>query len=91
VDPVSRAFIDEDSEVLLNRESIVHEKKLRDWLAIQEKKLVFLRTDKRAEEMDQTLREDWIREIVEDIERTRRRIDELPSPGADFAGSGDIA
>ncbi|GAB6280785.1 MAG: hypothetical protein STSR0007_08880 [Thermovirga sp.] len=79
MDSVSRAFINEDSEVLLNRESIVHEKKLRDWLAIQEKKLKFLETDPKAESMDQSLRREWIRQTRDDIEHTRKRLEDMAS------------
>ena len=49
---MSRAFVDEDSEVHLNRERLERERKLRDWLAIQEKKLAFLGSDPKAEAMD---------------------------------------
>ena len=86
---MSRAFIDEDSEALLNREVIEHEKKLRDWLRIQEKKLDYLESDPGADPIEPNLREKWIKETREDIERTRRRIDELASPGTGLAGSGD--
>lgn len=75
---MSRAFVNEDSEALVNRENIEHEKKLRDWLRIQEKKLKYLETDPEAEKIDQALREKWIRETREDIERARRQLDGNP-------------
>jgi hypothetical protein len=81
VDSVSRAFVDEDSEALLNRERLEHERKLRDWLAIQEKKLAFLESDPKAEAMDQELREQWLRETREDIERTRKMLEEFSLEG----------
>jgi len=74
---VSRAFVDEDSEVHLNRERLERERELRDWLAIQEKKLAFLVSDPKAEAMDQDLRNQWLRETREDIERTRKLLEEL--------------
>lgn len=74
---MSRAFVDEDSEVHLNRERLERERKLRDWLAIQEKKLAFLGSDPKAEAMDQDLRNRWLRETREDIERTRKLLEEL--------------
>jgi len=77
---VSRAFVDEDSEARLNREKLEHERKLRDWLAIQEKKVAFLESDPKAGEMDQELRGQWLRETREDIERTRLLLDEMSSP-----------
>jgi len=87
---VSRAFVDEDSEAILNRESIEHEKKLRDWLMIQEKKLNFLESDDpKAASMDQALRMKWIRETREDIERTRMTLEDLASSGTDGAEAGD--
>ncbi|HRV71637.1 MAG TPA: hypothetical protein P5541_06335 [Thermovirgaceae bacterium] len=75
---MSRAFVNEDSEALVNREAIEQEKKLRDWLRIQEKKLKYLETDPEAEKIDQELREKWIRETREDIERARRQLDGNP-------------
>ncbi len=75
---MSRAFVNEDSEALVNRENIEHEKKLRDWLRIQEKKLKYLETDPEAEKIDQALREKWIRETREDIDRARRQLDGNP-------------
>ncbi len=74
---MSRAFVDEDSEARLNREKLEHERKLRDWLTIQEKKIVFLESDPKADEMDQELRKQWLRETREDIERTRLLLDEM--------------
>jgi len=74
---VSRAFVDEDSEVRLNRERLERERKLRDWLAIQEKKQAFLESDPKAEDMDQDLRERWLRETREDIKRTRKLLEEF--------------
>ncbi|MDT8284503.1 MAG: hypothetical protein RQ767_03175 [Thermovirgaceae bacterium] len=87
---MSRAFVDEDSEALLNREIIEHERKLRDWLMIQQKKLNFLESDDpKAASMDQALRMKWIRETREDIDRTRRTLDDLASSGTDGAEAGD--
>lgn len=86
MDSVSRAFVNEDSEALLNRESIVHEKELRDWLVIQEKKLNYLETNPKAESIDQALREEWIRQTREDIELTRKRLEEMFSPDAKAGG-----
>jgi len=79
VDSVSRAFVNEDSEAILNRESIEHEKKLRDWLVIQEKKLKYLEMDPKAEIMDQSLRKEWIRQTRDDIEHTRKRLEDTSS------------
>lgn len=80
---MSRAFIDEDSEALLNREMIEHERKLRDWLRIQKKKLDFLGSDEQAGSIDKTLREKWIHETRDDIERTLKLLDEISSPGSE--------
>jgi hypothetical protein len=72
---VSRAFVNEDSEALVNREAIEHERKLRDWIRIQEKKLKYLETDPEAEKIDQSLRARWIKETREDIDRARKQLD----------------
>ena len=77
---MSRAFVDEDSEVRLNRERLERERKLRDWLAIQEKKLAFLEADPKADDMDQDLRERWLHDTRDDIERTRKLLEEF-TPG----------
>ena len=79
MDSVSRAFVNEDSEAILNRESIEHEKKLRDWLVIQEKKLKYLETDPKAGSLDQATREEWIRQTRDDIELTRKRLESMAS------------
>ncbi|MDO9507867.1 MAG: hypothetical protein Q7I97_00770 [Thermovirgaceae bacterium] len=86
---MSRAFIDEDSEALLNREIIEHERKLRDWLRIQEKKLAFLESDPKVDSMDQALRMKWVLETRADIERTRKTLEDLASPGTGGAEVGD--
>ena len=86
MDSVSRAFVNEDSEAILNRESIEREKKLRDWLVIQEKKLQFLEADPKAEIMDQSLRKEWIRQTRVDIEQTRKRLESMAPPEM---GTGD--
>lgn len=86
MDSVSRAFVNEDSEAILNRESIEHEKKLRDWLSIQEKKLKFLENDPKAESLEKATREEWIRQTRDDIELTRKRLEGMASPGT---GTGD--
>lgn len=86
MDSVSRAFVNEDSEAILNRESIEHEKKLRDWLVIQEKKLKYLETDPKAGSLDQATRGEWIRQTRDDIELTRKRLEEMASSGA---GAGE--
>lgn len=86
MDSFSRAFVNEDSEAILNRESIEHEKKLREWLAIQEKKLKYLETDPKAETMDQSLRKEWIRQTRDDIEHSRKRLESMASPET---GTGD--
>jgi len=77
VDSVSRAFVDEDSEVRLNRERLERERKLRDWLAIQEKKQAFLESDPKAEDMDQDLRNGGCARRGEDIKRTRKLLEEF--------------
>lgn len=77
---MSRAFVDEDSEVRLNRERLERERKLRDWLAIQEKKLAFLESDPKADDMDQDLRKRWLHDTRDDIERTRKLLEEF-TPG----------
>jgi len=41
------------------------------------KKQVFLESDPKAEDMDQDLRERWLRETREDIERTRKLLEEF--------------
>lgn len=87
---MSRAFIDEDSEALLNREIIEHERKLQDWLMIQEKKLNFLESDDpKVGSMDRALRMKWIRETREDIDRTRQILEDLASSGTGGAEAGD--
>jgi len=50
---LSRAFVKEDGEAERFREQVEQEKRLEDWLAIQEKKLKFLESDPKAREMDQ--------------------------------------
>ncbi|KUL00059.1 MAG: Uncharacterized protein XE12_1485, partial [Synergistales bacterium 54_9] len=53
---MSRAFVKEDGEAERFREQVEQEKRLEDWLAIQEKKLKFLESDPKAREMDQKKR-----------------------------------
>jgi len=74
---LSRAFVKEDGEAERFREQIEQEKRLEDWLAIQEKKLKFLESDPKAREMDQKKRMEWLEKTRVDIEKTRKRLQEL--------------
>jgi len=75
---MSRAFVREEDEDLLNQrydESYV--KKRSEWLRIQRKKLAFLTSDPKAEEIDPKTRERWIEQTREDIERTQEELRRL--------------
>jgi len=68
---VSRAFVKEDDDLQRFRENALEEGHLREWLAIQEKKLLFLRESPKALEIDAEKRTEWIRSIEEDVARCR--------------------
>lgn len=74
---MSRAFVREESETADDRVDFELERMKEDWLEIQEKKLRFLQSDPKSKEMDQTKRNEWIRKIAADIEKTRSELEQL--------------
>ncbi|ACZ18813.1 hypothetical protein Taci_0577 [Thermanaerovibrio acidaminovorans DSM 6589] len=75
---MSRAFVREEDEDLLNqRYDEAYVKKRSEWLRIQRKKLAFLTSDPKAEEIDPKTRERWIEQTREDIERTQEELRRL--------------
>jgi hypothetical protein len=75
---MSRAFVREEDEDLLNqRYDEAYVKKRSEWLRIQRKKLAFLISDPKAEEIDPKTRERWIEQTREDIERTQEELRRL--------------
>ena len=68
---MSRAFVKEDDDLQRFREEAMEESQLREWLAIQEKKLVFLKESPKALEIDSEKRQQWICSIEKDIKRCR--------------------
>lgn len=74
---VSRAFVRDDEDAERIKELIDREKKLTDWLKIQEKKLSLLENGEKAEELDQTKRKEWLQKIKKDIENTTEQIKKL--------------
>lgn len=74
---MSRAFVKEDGEAEEIRERIEQERRLEEWLAIQEKKLHFLLSDPKAGDMDQEKRQEWIEDTRNDMAKTRETLMEL--------------
>ncbi|WP_281744661.1 hypothetical protein [Thermanaerovibrio acidaminovorans] len=75
---MNRAFVREEDEDLLNqRYDEAYVKKRSEWLRIQRKKLAFLTSDPKAEEIDPKTRERWIEQTREDIERTQEELRRL--------------
>lgn len=74
---MSRAFVRDDEDAERIKELIDREKKLTDWLKIQEKKLSLLENGEKAEELDQTKRKEWLQKIKKDIENTTEQIKKL--------------
>jgi len=74
---MSRAFVREENETADDRADFELEKMKEEWLEIQEKKLRFLQTDPKSRTMDQAKRNEWIRTISADIEKTRAEMEQL--------------
>jgi hypothetical protein len=74
---MSRAFVREENETADDRADFELEKMKEEWLGIQEKKLRFLQTDPKSKTMDQAKRNEWIRTISADIEKTRVELEQL--------------
>jgi epoxyqueuosine reductase QueG len=71
---MSRAFVKEaDEELASYREDSSYNKKNLEWLKIQEKKLNFLKNDPKAQEIEPSKRERWIREIEEALSNAKQR------------------
>ncbi len=68
---MSRAFVKEDDDMQRFREEAMEESQLREWLAIQEKKLLFLKESPKALELAPEKRQEWILSIEEDVRRCR--------------------
>ncbi|HOO64159.1 MAG TPA: hypothetical protein PK364_09575 [Synergistaceae bacterium] len=66
---MSRAFVKEDDDLQRFREEAMEETQLREWLAIQEKKLSFLKESPKALEIDSEKRKEWIFSIEKDVRR----------------------
>jgi hypothetical protein len=65
---MSRAFVKEaDEELASYREDSSYDKKTLEWLKLQEKKLDFLKNDRKALEIETAKRERWMREIEETL------------------------
>lgn len=78
---VSRAFVKENGEAEEFREQFEQERRLEEWLAIQKKKLSVLESGRKAGEMDEKKRLDWIEDTRADIEKTEKRLLELKHAG----------
>ncbi len=68
---MSRAFVKEDDDLQRFRENALEEGQLREWLAIQQKKLLFLKESSKALEIHPEKRAEWIRSVEEDVKRCR--------------------
>lgn len=68
---MSRAFVKEDDDLQRFREEAMEESQLREWLAIQEKKLAFLMESPKALEINPEKRRRWICSIEKDVQRCR--------------------
>lgn len=74
---MSRAFVRDDEDAERIKELIDREKKLMDWLKIQEKKLSLLESGEKAGEIDKTKRKEWLQKIKKDIEDTTEQVEKL--------------
>lgn len=71
---MSRAFTKEDDDVTSVVESDLETHQLREWLAMQEKKLHFLEHDPKAQEVPPEKRALWIEHARQEIEKARKQL-----------------
>jgi len=74
---VSRAFVKENGEAEQFREQLEQERRLEEWLAIQKKKLSVLESARKAGNIDEKKRREWIEDTRADIKKTEKRLREL--------------
>ncbi|MGC9490463.1 MAG: hypothetical protein ACP5CD_04470 [Thermovirgaceae bacterium] len=74
---MSRAFVKENGEAEQFREQLEQERRLEEWLAIQKKKLSVLESARKAGNIDEKKRREWIEDTRADIEKTEKRLREL--------------
>lgn len=74
---MSRAFVKENGEAEQFREQLEQERRLEEWLAIQKKKLSVLESTRKAGNIDEKKRREWIEDTRADIEKTEKRLREL--------------
>jgi hypothetical protein len=74
---VSRAFVKENGEAEQFREQLEQERRLEEWLAIQKKKLSVLESARKAGNIDEKKRREWIEDTRADITKTEKRLREL--------------
>jgi hypothetical protein len=74
---VSRAFVKENGEAEQFREQLEQERRLEEWLAIQKKKLSVLESARKAGNIDEKKRREWIEDTQADIKKTEKRLREL--------------
>lgn len=74
---LSRAFVKEDEERGNVVSDLEYRRKKLDWLKIQEKKLDKLLNDSASGKIKPETRERWIKETREDIQKTKRELNEL--------------
>lgn len=74
---MSRAFVKENGEAEQFREQLEQERRLEEWLAIQKKKLSVLESARKAGNIDEKKRREWIEDTRADIKKTEKRLREL--------------
>ena len=72
---MSRAFVkEEDGDLTSFRDDEAHNKKMLEWLRIQEKKLDYLLNDPKGQAIEAKKREKWIKEAEDAIETARAQL-----------------
>ncbi|HQK26189.1 MAG TPA: hypothetical protein PK393_11785 [Synergistaceae bacterium] len=74
---MSRAFTKDDDDAALMRERDDELRRLREWLAIQEKKRRFLEEDPKGQAIDEAQRVAWLESVRADIAKTLKQLEDL--------------
>ncbi len=74
---MSRAFTKDDDDAALMRERDDELRRLREWLALQEKKRRFLEEDPKGRAIDPAQRTAWLESVRSDIAKTTKQLEEL--------------
>ena len=74
---MSRAFTKDDDDAALMRERDDELRRLREWLALQEKKKRCLEEDPKGRTIDEVQRAAWLESVRADIAKTLKQLEEL--------------